>query len=164
MMFEEMLLQMKVMDSPHSEAGGDELKEKYKNTFSNVSGDAGMDLFVPETITIPAKSLAFKIDHLVSCEATIVDRPVSFYLYPRSSMGGRTPLRMSNSLGIIDSGYRGNLIGMVDNLSDEDYIVEKGTRLFQVCSPSLNNPIKLSIVQELSDTQRGAGGIGSTGS
>tara|TARA_B110000967_G_scaffold195330_1_gene224725 strand:- start:922 stop:1161 length:240 start_codon:yes stop_codon:yes gene_type:complete len=79
-------------------------------------------------------------------------------------MGGRTPLRMSNSVGIIDSGYRGHLIGMVDNLSDEDYIVEKGTRLFQVCSPSLNNPIKLSIVQELSDTQRGDGGIGSTGS
>ncbi len=156
MVFENMSLKMKVH-------GNVELAELYKNTFSNVSGDAGMDLYVPETVTIPAKSLAFKIDHLISCEVTINNDPVSYYLYPRSSMGGKTPLRMSNSVGIIDSGYRGHLIGMVDNLSEEDYVVEQGSRLFQVCSPTLNNPIDLSIVQELSETQRGEGGIGSTG-
>ena len=93
-----------------------------------------------------------------------MDKPVSFYLYPRSSMGGKTPLRMSNSVGIIDSGYRGPLIWMVDNLSDEDYVVEQGSRLFQICPPTLNNPIVLNIVQELSETERGEGGIGSTGS
>ena len=156
MVFENMSLKMKV----HGNAG---LAELYKNAFSNVSGDAGMDLYVPETVTIPAKSLAFKIDHLISCEVTINNDPASYYLYPRSSMGGKTPLRMSNSVGIIDSGYRGHLIGMVDNLSEEDYVVEQGSRLFQVCSPTLNNPIDLSIVQELSETQRGEGGIGSTG-
>ena len=78
-------------------------------------------------------------------------------------MGGKTPLRMSNSVGIIDSGYRGNLIGLVDNLSNEDYVVKSGTRLFQICSPTLNNPIKLEIVQELSETERNDSGIGSTG-
>ena len=154
-MFENMLLKMKVH-------GSDGLRDKYTSTFSNVSGDAGMDLFVPETIIIPGKSRGFKIDHLVSCEASITGRPVSYYLYPRSSIG-KSPLRMSNSIGIIDSGYRGHLIGMVDNLSDEVYIVEEGTRLFQVCSPTLNNAIQLNIVQELSETLRGSGGIGSTG-
>tara|TARA_Y100000817_G_C16824526_1_gene530543 strand:+ start:68 stop:541 length:474 start_codon:yes stop_codon:yes gene_type:complete len=157
MVFENMSLKMKVHDNS-------ELADLYKNSFSNVSGDAGMDLYVPETVTIPAKSLAFKIDHLISCEATINSNPASYYLYPRSSMGGKTPLRMSNSVGIIDSGYRGHLIGMVDNLSEEDYVVEQGSRLFQICSPTLNNTIELSIVQELSETQRGEGGIGSTGS
>ena len=156
MLFEKMNLKMKIH-------GNDELQETYKNTFSNVSGDAGIDLFVPRTLTIPARTLGFKIDHEVSCEVTIMGKPTSFYLYPRSSMGGKTPLRMSNSVGIIDSGYRGNLIGMVDNLSEEDYLVEGGTRLFQVCSPTLNNPIELNIVQELSETERGEGGIGSTG-
>lgn len=154
-MFDIMILNMKV--------DNDELKEKYTTTYTNVSGDAGIDLFVPETITIPAKQLGFKIDHLISCEATILNNPVSYYLYPRSSMGGRTPLRMSNSVGIIDSGYRGRIIGMVDNISDEDFVVEKGTRLFQICPPTLNNPINLNIVQELTETERGEGGIGSTG-
>tara|TARA_B100001750_G_C15432941_1_gene559284 strand:+ start:153 stop:626 length:474 start_codon:yes stop_codon:yes gene_type:complete len=156
MLFEKMNLRMKV------HGNNDTLQETYKNTFSNVSGDAGIDLFVPRTLTIPAKSLGFKIDHEVSCEVTIMGKSASFYLYPRSSIG-KTPLRMSNSVGIIDSGYRGHLIGMVDNLSDEDYVIEEGTRLFQICSPTLNNPIELNIVQELSETERGEGGIGSTG-
>ena len=55
-MFDIMILNMKV--------DNDELKEKYTTTYTNVSGDAGIDLFVPETITIPAKQLGFKIDHL----------------------------------------------------------------------------------------------------
>ena len=156
MIFEEMNVKMKVH-------GNDRLQEMYKTTFSNVSGDAGIDLFIPDNITIPAKSISFKIDHIISWEASIMNNPVSFYLYPRSSMGGKTPLRMSNSVGIIDSGYRGNLIGLVDNLSNEDYVVKAGTRLFQICSPTLNNPIKLEIVQELSETERNDSGIGSTG-
>ena len=154
-MFDEMLLKMKV--------DKDGLRDTYESTYSNISGDAGIDLFVPETITIPGKSISYKINHLISCEATVMDKPVSFYLYPRSSMGGKTPLRMSNSVGIIDSGYRGHIIGMVDNISDKDYVVDAGTRLFQICPPTLNNPIKLNIVQELTETERGEGGIGSTG-
>lgn len=155
-MFEEMDIKMKVDDEG--------LKLRYQNVVSNVRGDAGIDLYVPTTITVPANAIGFKIDHLISCEATISGRQVSYYLYPRSSMGGKTPLRMSNSVGIIDSGYRGNLIGMVDNISNDDFVVEEGSRLFQVCSPTLNNPIKIEIVQELSETERGVGGIGSTGS
>ena len=151
---ENMNLNMKLHDNG--------LNEFYSNRVSNISGDAGVDLYVPETITIPGKSLGFKVDHLVSCEASLNGNPISWYMYPRSSMGARTPLRISNSVGIIDSGYRGNIIGIVDNLSNEDYVVEKGTRLFQACSPILS-PIKLKLVKELSETIRGDGGLGSTG-
>ena len=84
----------------------------------------------------------------------------SYYLYPRSSIS-KTPLRMSNSTGIIDAGYRGNIIAKVDNISNEEYKIEKGTRLFQICSPSLEE-IELEVVDELSETSRGTGGFGST--
>ena len=77
-------------------------------------------------------------------------------------MGANTPLRLANSVGIIDAGYRGNIIGIVDNLSDEDFVIEQNTRLFQICSPSLSS-ISFSVVNVLSDTSRGTGGLGSTG-
>jgi dUTPase len=54
-------------------------------------------------------------------------------------------------------------MGIVDNISNEDFVVEKGTRLFQICPPLLNNPINLSLVDELTDSERGQGGLGSTG-
>lgn len=85
----------------------------------------------------------------------------SYYLYPRSSIS-KTPLRMSNSTGIIDAGYRGEIIAKVDNLSSEDYTLKRGARLFQICDASLD-PIELDIVDALSDTTRGIGGFGSTG-
>ena len=87
---------------------------------------------------------------------------VSYYMYPRSSMGSRTPLRLSNSVGIIDAGYRGNLCAYVDNIKTQPYTINSGDRLFQICSPNLE-AIQFSIVNQLSDTQRGDGGFGSTG-
>ena len=69
---------------------------------------------------------------------------------------------MSNSVGIIDAGYRGNLMAALDNHSDEPYFIEKGTRLFQICSPIFSN-INMKVVDELSETSRGSGGFGSTG-
>uniref|UniRef100_A0A6C0CYT8 dUTP diphosphatase n=1 Tax=viral metagenome TaxID=1070528 RepID=A0A6C0CYT8_9ZZZZ len=84
----------------------------------------------------------------------------SYYLYPRSSIS-KTPLRMSNGTGIIDAGYRGNIIAKVDNISDNDYKIEKGTRLFQLCDASLDE-IEIKIVDELSSTSRGESGFGST--
>jgi dUTPase len=72
---------------------------------------------------------------------------------------------LANHVGIIDSGYRGNLIGAFRCLlPDKNYIVEQFTRLLQVCHPSLC-PIYVVLVEEsdLVDTERGAGGFGSTG-
>ena len=84
-----------------------------------------------------------------------------FYLYPRSSIA-KTPLRLSNNVGIIDSGYRGNLGAFVDNIhrsknGDTSWTVEKHTRLFQICGPNLE-PIEVEIVDSESDlgkTSRG---------
>jgi len=152
-MFEPMNLNMKADDN---------VKSFYLERV-NITGDAGLDLYVPENITIPAKAIGFKINHNVCCEAKIVDKFVSYYMYPRSSMGAKTPLRIGNSVGIFDSGYRGPVMGIVDNISDSDFVVEKGSRLFQICPPLLNNPINLKLVSELSESERGSSGLGSTG-
>jgi dUTP pyrophosphatase len=86
-------------------------------------------------------------------------------MYPRSSLS-KTSLRLANSVGIIDSGYRGNLIGMFDLLGIESYEVNQYDRLVQVCAPGLV-PIYVEIVDMLEDlgthTLRGTGGFGSTG-
>jgi dUTP pyrophosphatase len=90
--------------------------------------------------------------------------PLGFYLYPRSSTGSKTSLRLSNSVGIIDSGYRGELIGVFDASNDET-IIGGETRLLQICSGDLT-PFEVKLVYSIDDlnvTTRGSGGFGSTG-
>ena len=85
---------------------------------------------------------------------------LSYMLVPRSSIS-KTPLRMSNSIGIIDSGYTGEIMAMVDNHSDEVYKIEAGTRIFQIIHPKLKT-FKIELVDELDETDRNDGGFGST--
>ena len=96
-----------------------------------------------------------------------------FYTYARSSIS-KTPLRLANNQGIIDAGYRGNLIGMFDCIfndtsnedRDYDFQMQKYSRVLQICAPGLV-PIFVKIVDSLAElgpsTSRGEGGIGSTG-
>lgn len=87
-----------------------------------------------------------------------------FYLYPRSSIS-KTCLRLANSTGIIDSGYRGNLIAMMDVVYEEEYFVNAYDKLVQICAPGLV-PVVVRVVgteAELGEkTARGEGGFGST--
>jgi len=83
--------------------------------------------------------------------------PSAFYLYPRSSISN-TPLRLSNSVGIIDSGYRGPIIACFDGT----HLVEKMQRLVQICTPTLE-PMYVYLVGQLGETARNEGGFGSTG-
>ena len=113
-----------------------------------------------------------KVDFKVKCSAMIVDnatldfiwQPTPFYTYARSSLS-KTPLRLANNQGIIDTGYRGNLIGMFDCLS-ENYSPEPNSRLLQICAPGLL-PIYVNVVDTIEElglsTARGEGGFGSTG-
>jgi dUTP pyrophosphatase len=83
-------------------------------------------------------------------------------IVPRSSTGFKTPLRLANSVGIIDSDYRGELGLIFTNTNKESFQIKKGDRLAQgFLSPIIN--IEIQEAQELSQTDRGSGGIGSTG-
>tara|TARA_B000000532_G_scaffold224411_1_gene201196 strand:+ start:525 stop:998 length:474 start_codon:yes stop_codon:yes gene_type:complete len=147
-----------------------EIKELYDNDAtpeSNLNrlrrGDAGLDLYCPCDMEILPGEMG-KIDFKIQCEGIDdnSDKNVCYYLYPRSSIS-KTPLRLANSVGIIDAGYRGNLMAMVDNRGPQPYKIEKGQRLFQICGRFLES-INLELTEELSDSMRGAGGFGSTGS
>lgn len=148
-----------------------ELRQKYEDAISahnkQITSDfpnAGFDLFFPDTVAIGPSSLkmvSMKVKaEMVSCATNYA----SYYMYPRSSMS-KTNLILGNHVGIIDSGYRGELIGAFKNLSSEnDETVSRMTRLLQICSPTLE-PIFVRLVEpsELSSSERGEGGFGSSG-
>ena len=146
------------------------LKEKYNEIISNHNTsvvntfpNAGFDLLTPSNISV--ESEIFMLDTKIICAMfDSNNNPVSYFLYPRSSIT-KTKFRLANSVGIIDSGYRGHIIGAFDMI-DFPIILLQYTRLIQICAPNLG-PIIVKIVdsvEELSDTtDRGTGGFGSTG-
>ena len=120
-------------------------------------GDAGLDLYILEDLEIAAgETKLIKLG--ISCEP--MDGK-AYYLFPRSSIS-KTPLRMSNSIGLIDGGYRGEIMASCDNIKDFNFKIEKGQRLFQLVAVD-SSPISYKVVDELSETTRGQGGFGSTG-
>ena len=134
----------------------------------NHADDAGVDLFCPERVTVPPRGMA-KVDLKVQAAlfkegegwGAPYSTPRAYMLVPRSSIKN-TPLRLANSVGIIDAGYRGNLIAFVDNVSDQEYMINEGDRLFQIVGPSMK-PMRVEVVEALDTTARGADGFGSTG-
>ena len=91
----------------------------------------------------------------------------AFWLLPRSSIS-KTPLRMANSVGLIDAGYRGQIMGAVHNTSvhgTDAFSVKGGDRYFQLASPDLLPWDDIRVVAEIPGgaTLRGVGGFGSTG-
>ena len=159
--------------------------------------DAGFDLFTPraadpiELYHYGDKRRFFgpnwkdlsdvnKLDYCICCSAEMVcDNGVNrkhfntgYYLHPRSSLS-KTKLRLANSTGIIDSGYRGHIMAMFDvvgskdeNLIDCDFMGNVYDRYTQICAPGLV-PILVEVVDNLEQlgeqTERGSGGFGSTG-
>lgn len=158
--------------------------EKYKEIVENYNNesiknsedyrDSGFDLFITGNVLTKMSSSKkgdqIKINHGVMCEVYKKDpstgntKPSGYYLYPRSSIS-KTPFRLANSVGIIDSGYRGNLIAKVDKTKDEKYEVSESdlVRMFQIVMPDMSPLTSITIKETLSSTERGSGGFGSTG-
>lgn len=137
--------------------------------------DAGFDIFCPTTQQCKVGKVA-KYHLGIKCSSFVSDPsdkfsnvdesmnfPVGYFLMPRSSIS-KTSLRLANSVGVIDSGYRGELIAMFDCFYG-DYKIEEGSRLMQVVAPSMMPiyPILVDTEEELGTTDRGEGGFGSTG-
>jgi dUTP pyrophosphatase len=121
--------------------------------------DAAADLYAMEDMILPGNSKGNKIRTGVKIEL-----PENWLalIIPRSSIGAKTPLRLSNSVGLIDSGYRGELGVLYDNTSDKPYDIHAGDRIAQLLvMPSYR--FKAQVVDSLEDTDRGTGGFGSTG-
>ena len=121
--------------------------------------DAAADLYAADTITLPAHSLSNMVRtgvHIILPEGYMA------MIFPRSSIGAKTGLRLSNSAGIIDQAYLGQLGVLYDNVSDSDYTINAGDRIAQLLIlPSYQ--FKAEEIQELPETDRNESGFGSTG-
>jgi dUTP pyrophosphatase len=81
---------------------------------------------------------------------------------PRSGLAYKHGISIVNSPGTIDADYRGEIKVLLVNLSDQDFVVEDGERVAQMVVARYER-VKWSEAQALTDTERGAGGYGSTG-
>lgn len=146
------------------------VREMYSSHGFFFEGDSGLDLFFIEDQLIPKGSTVL-VDLGIACEMkekntvfrvgkTDFFTNKSYFIMPRSSIY-KTPIRLANSIGLIDAAYRGNLKVALDNFSSEDYTITKGQRLFQVVSASLD-PFSIILTDTLSQSKRGTGGFGST--
>lgn len=161
------------------------------------NGDAGYDIVAisePRIIGSIYQGLYYKAISHIEYDTEIVIEPemknsiYEFYmlLYPRSSII-KTNLSLANSVGVIDSGYRGNIKvcfkyiiqpedmkivegktfrgknakGIVSSV-DPQRIYQKGDRIAQLI-PCKHNSINIEYVNEINETERGFGGFGSTG-
>lgn len=165
--------------SMYIESQDEEFIEKYKEHIEKHNDkllnnsefmDAGFDLLSPLDIKLTETVKQLKINYQIKCRAVIhngLNSPFNtgYYIYPRSSIS-KTSFRLANGTGIIDSGYRGNLIGMFDVIDCDCHSkIDKYDRLVQICAPNLC-PIFVKCVdtlEELGETSRGEGGFGSTG-
>jgi dUTP pyrophosphatase len=121
--------------------------------------DAAADMYAMEDVEVPAHSKGVPVKTGVHIQ--LPEGWVAFVL-PRSSIGAKTPLRLSNSVGLIDSGYRGELGVLYDNTSDEPYTINAGDRIAQLLVMP-NYRFQAKVVDILADSDRGEGGFGSSG-
>ena len=129
--------------------------------------NSGFDLFCPANIECTHIN-KYILDHDIACSMTYKDKYVGYYLYVRSSTPIKTPLRLANNVGIIDSGYRGNIKGCFDIIDTKsNFNFEKGNRYMQLCPPDIGKPMKVYIVDAFHNlghkNNRYCGGFGSTG-
>ena len=137
------------------------LREGAKIPRRATSGSAGMDLYacIDEPITLAPGQLAV-VPTGIAIE--LPDNTCAAFLYARSGLGVKHGICLSNGVGVIDSDYRGEVCAGLCNVSDKPYVIEPDERVAQVVIAPVVTPDIIE-VDELSDTQRGAGGFGSTG-
>ena len=146
------------------------LHEKYKQRLEEhnrmVTNDkhpnSGFDLLIPNSVTVDCSGSLLVDMGVKACMFSLDGNNIAYQIFPRSSIS-KTPIILSNHVGIIDSGYRGNLMASFYNTKDEDVIIKKGDRIVQICMPNLESNFCLEIKERLDSTERGEGGLGSTG-
>ena len=124
------------------------------------SGAAGMDLcaFLSEPVTL--KSLERKL--IPTGLKMELPQGYEAQVRPRSGMSIKHGITLVNCVGTIDEDYRGELCIPVINLSTEEFTIHNGDRIAQMIIAPVTKA-EIEVVAELTDTQRGEGGFGSTG-
>ena len=125
-----------------------------------LSPKIGTDIPLPRFATAGAACM-----DLCACIDEAVTLPSPEYValvFARSGLGIRKGVCLSNGVGVIDSDYRGEIgVGLV-NLGDAPYTVQPGDRIAQLMVVPVVQPT-VTVAEDLDETDRGAGGFGSTG-
>ena len=120
--------------------------------------DAGMDVRSVEELVIPAGKRALVHTGLVVLLPPLYEAQVR----PLSGLALKFGVTVLNTPGTIDSGYRGEIGVILANFGDADFIVKKGDKIAQLVIAPVTQP-EVCEVSEIDETDRGAGGFGSTG-
>ena len=119
-------------------------------------GDAGFDIYIPESVTIlPGERKSIPIGLAME-----IPFGHSGLLLDKSGLSHKHGLKTFG--GVIDSGYRGEIHAGVMNLGDKAYTFEKGDKLIQMLIMPVQT-VEILETEELSDSDRGVGAFGSTG-
>ena len=120
--------------------------------------DAGMDIRSVEELVIPAGKRALVHTGLVILLPPLYEAQVR----PRSGLALKAGVTVLNAPGTIDSGYRGEIGVILANFGDADFKVAKGDKIAQLVIAPVTQP-EIEEAEVVDETDRGAGGFGSTG-
>lgn len=128
---------------------------KYETEFS-----AGVDLraFITEEIVLKP------LERTLVPTGLFIELPAGYeaQIRPRSGLAYKHGIGVVNSPGTIDADYRGEIKVILINLSNDEFIIKSGERICQMVIAK-HESVKFNLVENLSETNRGAGGFGSTG-
>jgi dUTP pyrophosphatase len=123
------------------------------------AGDAGMDLAACERVELAPGARALVPTGL----AVAIPDGYAGYVQPRSGLAAKHGISIVNTPGLVDSGYRGELlVNLVNHDDEQPFVVEPGMRIAQLVILQVP-PVELVEVDELPAGERGADGFGSSG-
>ena len=120
--------------------------------------DAGMDVRSVDDLVVPAGKRALVHTGLIMALPPMYEAQVR----PRSGLALKNGVTVLNTPGTIDSGYRGEVGVILANFGDEDFVVKKGDKIAQIVIAPVTQPA-IEETEIVDETDRGAGGFGSTG-
>jgi dUTP pyrophosphatase len=135
-------------------------KSEHELPSYQTTASAGMDLRANNEDPIMLKPL----ERAIIPTGIYIELPVGYeaQIRPRSGLAAKKGISLVNSPGTIDADYRGEIGVILVNLSNEPFTVEKGERIAQMVIAK-HEQAEWVLVDELGESERGAGGFGSTG-
>ncbi|CAM1350445.1 dUTP diphosphatase [Tenacibaculum halocynthiae] len=135
-------------------------KSKHQIPAYETEGSAGMDLRanIEEAITLKP------LERVIVKTGLFIALPVGFeaQVRPRSGLAAKKGITVLNAPGTVDADYRGEIGVILVNLSNENFVINDGERIAQLVIAK-HERINWQEVTVLDETERGAGGFGSTG-
>ena len=135
-------------------------KSKHQIPTYETEGSAGMDLRANLNEPVILKPL----ERAIIKTGLFIALPVGFeaQVRPRSGLAAKKGITVLNAPGTVDADYRGEIGVILVNLSNEDFVVNDGERIAQLVIAK-HERVNWQEVEVLNETERGAGGFGSTG-